>query len=53
MALTSKMAGDMNICTGRAVLDLRPFQTALLNSQLVTQSKIFKNYVLFAPENEL
>ena len=35
-----------------SVFDLRPFYAALLNSQLLAESKVFKNYVLFAPEYE-
>ena len=33
--------------------DLRPFCAPLLNSQLLTQGKVFKNDVMFAPEYEL
>jgi len=34
------------------VIDLRSFQAAFLNSQLLAKSKVFKNYALFAPEDE-
>ena len=35
-----------------SILDLRPFHTALLDGQLLTESKIFKNDVLFALKYE-
>ncbi len=35
-----------------AVLDLRPFYAALLNSQLLAKSKVFKDYVTCATEYE-
>ncbi len=36
-----------------AVFDLRPLNAALLNSQLLTESKVFKNYIMFALKYEL
>ncbi|MBW1849967.1 MAG: hypothetical protein JRJ15_00745 [Deltaproteobacteria bacterium] len=35
-----------------AVFDLRPFYAALLNSQLLAKSKVFKDYVMCATEYE-
>jgi hypothetical protein len=32
------------------IFDFRPFDAALLNSQLLTEGKVFKNDVLFTPE---
>ena len=32
------------------IFDLRPFDAALLDSQLLTEGKVFKNDVLFTPE---
>jgi len=32
------------------IFDFRPSDAALLNSQLLTESKVFKNDVLFTPE---
>jgi len=35
-----------------SVLDLGPLYAALLNSQLLAESQVFKNDILFAPEYE-